>query len=183
MDPRWETPSLREDEVMRLRTTWGFECWRGAAVLGVLALTAVSCSTPATLDTVAEAIERSGRALQSLQGVNTELEALYEGQGSWTLLVVPATGVVVEDLNEAGVPEPVIRTLHDVAARRTGEQYLMEVRGGNVLVRALAEDAVKVSDQFVVSGRGAAWLRVDLKTGEKGAPAVTSFSIREDARQ
>jgi hypothetical protein len=149
------------------------------AVLCVLAVISMSCGRPASADMVGEAIENSGRQLLASDGVESNIEALYEGDGPWTLLLVPATGPDVDALTSAGLPDSLVARVREAAAGWRRGQYLVEVQDEALMSRALAEDVVRIRHQFVISGQGSVWVVATLKkTDAKGVPDVVSLSSR-----
>lgn len=142
-----------------------------------LACVALACSTPTTVDTVGEALERLGRHLESQQGVEGELEVLYEPDGDWVLLVVPRTGLDERALASAGLSESATARLAEASAGWSGSQYLVQVRSNAIVIRTLDPAAIDVGQQFAVSGRGAVWLTVIVKKEGASDPArLVSFS-------
>lgn len=149
-----------------------------ATVAGVAFAAVVSCGVPATVETVARTIEDAGRDLQESEGVETELEALFESDGPWVLLLIPRTGLNLEALVGTSITEAARARLAQASAGRSGSQHLVQIRRDAVLTRPLAADAVKVEKQLVVSGQGPAWLAVTLKKTDSRSPALlVSFSI------
>ena len=149
---------------------------RTAFVIGLACVT-LACRAPATVDTVGEALERLGRNLESHQGVEGELEVLYEVDGEWVLLVVPRAGLNQRALTGTGLSEPAMKRLGEAAAGWSGSQYLVQVRDDAFVIRTLASDAIDVGQQFAVSGRGAVWLAVTVKrVGPSAPPRLVSIS-------
>lgn len=151
-----------------------------ALIASVVSVTQ-SCTVPATVDTVGDALERAGRNLQSHHGVEAELEVLYEVDGLWVLLVVPRSGLDQQALADAGLAESAKARLAEAAPRWTGEQYLMQIRDDALLMRTLAHDAVVVDQQFILSGRGAVSLAAAFKRVEPtGPPRLMSISANNE---
>jgi hypothetical protein len=149
------------------------------AVLCVLAVISMSCGRPATADMVGEAIERSGRGLVSSELLESKCEGLYELDGHWTLLLVPATGPDLGALTSAGLPDSLVTRVREAAAGWRRGQYLVQVQDEALMLRALAEDAVRIQRQFVISGQGSVWIVATLKKSDaKGVPGVVSLSSR-----
>ena len=148
-----------------------------ALLIGVLAATHLSCRRSADVDMIGEAIEQSGRNFQSRQSAETQLEALYDVDGAWTLLVVPPAGVNVAALARAGLSDGAMVRVRDASAGWLGGQHLVQVRDDALLSRRLDQDAVSIDRQFVVTGQGPAWIVAVLKRrAAKGAPVVVSFA-------
>jgi hypothetical protein len=146
-------------------------------LLCVLAVISTSCARPANLETIGEAMESSGRQLSSSTGVEGEVEALYEPGGPWTLLLVPATGPDPGALRSAGLPDPVVALVTEAAAAWRRGQYLVQVHDGSLLSRMIAEDAVRIREQFVISGQGAVRVVAALKKRDANSvPDVVSLS-------
>jgi hypothetical protein len=138
-----------------------------------------SCARRANMEMIGEAIESSGRQLLSSGGAGSEVEALYEPGGPWTLVLVPASGPDAGALTSAGLPEAVVTLVTEAAAAWRRGQYLVQVHDGSLLSRAVAEDAVRIRRQFVISGQGAAWVVATLKKGDANSvPDVVSLSSK-----
>lgn len=150
-----------------------------AVLVGVVLSTAISCSRPANIDTVGEAIEQSGSNLQSDQSVETDLEALYEVDGAWTLMIVPPTGVDLDALTETKISEAALARVRTAAEGWRGGQYLVQVSDHAILSRMLAGNAVRIDRQFVVPGRGPVWVIATLKkVKSQGPPVLVSLSTK-----
>jgi hypothetical protein len=149
----------------------------------VLAVISLSCGRPANADMVGETMENSGRQLLSSDGVESNIEALYEVDGPWTLLLVPATGPDLRALSSAGLPDSLVAGVREAAAGWRRGQYLVQVHDDALMSRALAEDAVRIQQQFVISGQGSVWVVAKLKKRDaKGVPDVVSLSSRPRLR-
>jgi hypothetical protein len=86
-----------------------------------------------------------------------------------SLLLIPATGPDLGALTSAGLPDSLVARVRETAAGWRRGQYLVQVHDEALMPRALAEDAVRIQQQFVISGQGSVWVVSMLKKSDAKA--------------